>query len=101
MNIPISFWKTTDGQYSEKSWDQPVYSNEPNTAPESADYMTIRKEFEDSSGNPVDVTQEQATAIASYLKFKGDVRESKSGNSWRVYKTKISNSFDISILTAK
>ena len=101
MNIPISFWKTTDGQYSEKSWDQPVYSNEPNTAPESADYMTIRKEFEDAKGDAVNVTEDQATAIAKYLQFKGDVRESKSGNSWRVYKSRISNSFDLAILTAK
>jgi len=101
MNIPISFWKSTEGQYSDNSWDKPMYSSEPNTAPESADYLTIRKEFDDAKGNNVEVSQDQATAIAKYLQFKGDVRESNSGNSWRVYKTRISNTFNLAVLGAK
>ena len=96
--IPISYWKTTDGQYSEKSWDKPLYASEPNTAPESCDYFTIRKEYEDEANQKHEVTEEMATAIASYLEFKGEVRESQSELSWRVYKTQISNTFDLSAI---
>ena len=98
--IPISYWKTTDGEYSEKSLDQPLYASEPNTAPESCDYFTIRKEYDDDAGQKHEVTQEMATVIANYLEFKGDVRESQTGQSWRVYKTKISNTFDLSAIPA-
>ena len=98
--IPISYWETTDGQYSEKSWVKPLYASEPNTAPESCDYFTIRKEYEDDAGQKHEVTQEMATVIANYLEFKGDVRESQSGQSWRVYKNQISNTFDLSVIPA-
>ena len=97
--IPISYWQTTDGQYSDKSWDKPLYSKEPSTAPESCDYLTIRKEYEDAEGQTHKVTEDTAVAIASYLEFKGDVRDSQSGESWRVYKDRISNTFDLSVLT--
>lgn len=97
--IPINYWKSTEGQYSENSWDKPLYTNEPNSAPEDCDYFTIRKSFE-NDGDVVQVTEKQATAIRDYLQFKGDVRESKSGNSWRVYKNRISNTFDLSAITA-
>ena len=50
MNIPINFWKSTEGQFSENSFDQPLYSSQPNTAPEECDYFSIRKVFEDKSG---------------------------------------------------
>ena len=98
--IPISYWKTTDGEYSEKSWDKPLYANEPNTAPESCEYFTIRIEYDDNAGQKHEVTQEMATVIANYLEFKGDVRESQSGQSWRVYKNQISNTFDLSAIPA-
>ena len=62
--IPISYWKSVEGQYSEKSWDKPLYTNEPNSAPTDCDYFT----------------------------------ESQSGNSWRVYKNRISNTFDLSAI---
>ena len=96
--IPINYWQTTDGQYSDKSWDKPLYSSEANTAPESCDYFTIRKEYEDDDSQKHEVTLEMATAIASYLEFKGDVRESQSELSWRVYKNQISNTFDLSAI---
>ena len=96
--IPISYWETTDGEYSEKSWDKPLYANEPNTAPESCDYFTIRKEYDDDAGQKQEVTLEQATVIANYLEFKGEVRESNSTQSWRVYKNQISNTFDLSAI---
>ena len=95
--IPISYWETTDGEYSEKSWDKPLYAVELNTAPETCDYFTIRKEY-DNSGTAVEVTEDMATIIANHLEFKGDVRESKSGQSWRVYKNPLSNTFDLSAL---
>ena len=98
--IPISYWKTTDGEYSEKSWDKPLYANEPNTAPESCDYFTIRKEYEDEEGQKHEVTLEVAIVIANYLEFQGDVRESNSTQSWRVYKNKLSNTFDLSAIPA-
>jgi hypothetical protein len=98
--IPISYWETTDGQYSEKSWDKPLYASEPNTAPESCDYFTIRKEYDDDAGQKHKVTEEMATVIANYLEFKGDVRESNSAQSWRVYKNQISNTFDLSVIPA-
>ena len=85
MNIPIKYWKVTEGQYSDNSFDKPLYTNETNSAPEDCDYFTIAK---------------TATAIANHLQFKGDVRESKSGKSWRVYKNRISNSFDLSAITS-
>ena len=97
--IPISYWQTTDGQYSDKSWDKTLYSKEPSTAPESCDYITIRKEYDDNAGQKHEVTLEMATVIANYLEFKGDVRDSQSGESWRVYKDRISNTFDLSVLT--
>ena len=97
--IPINYWKTTDGEYSEKSWDQPLYSSEPNIAPDNCDYFTIRKEYEDNTGQKHEVTSEVATVIANYLEFKGDVRESQSGQSWRVYKNQISNTFDLSAIS--
>ena len=96
--IPISYWETTDGEYSEKSWDKPLYATELNTAPESCDYFTIRKEYEDDAGQEHKVTLEVATVIANYLEFKGDVRDSQSGQSWRVYKNQLSNSFDLSAI---
>ena len=96
--IPINYWQTTDGQYSDKSWDKPLYSSEPNTAPESCDYLTIRKEYEAADGQIHKVAEDTATAIANYLEFKGDVRESQSRESWRVYKNKISNTFDLSVI---
>ena len=98
--IPISYWETTDGQYSDKSWDKPLYASEPNTAPESCDYFTIRKEYDDDAGQKHKVTEEMATVIANYLEFKGDVRESNSAQSWRVYKNQISNTFDLSAIPA-
>ena len=98
--IPISYWETTDGEYSEKSWDKPLYASEPNTAPESCDYFTIRKEYEDDTGQEHKVTLEMATVIANHLEFKGDVRESQSGQSWRVYKNVLSNTFDLSAIPA-
>tara|TARA_Y100000310_G_scaffold26490_1_gene25287 strand:+ start:449 stop:748 length:300 start_codon:yes stop_codon:yes gene_type:complete len=98
--IPINYWQSTEGEYSERSWDKPLYSSEQNTAPESCDYFTIRKEFEDKEGTKHQVTQDQATVIANYLEFKGEVRESQTGQSWRVYKKQISNSFDLSAIPA-
>ena len=95
--IPISYWKTTDGEYSEKSWDKPLYASEPNSAPDECDYFTIRKEY-DNGGTTAEVTEDMATIIANHLEFKGDVRESKSGQSWRVYKNPLSNTFDLSAL---
>ena len=66
---------------------------------EDCDYFTIAKEFEvDDKSHTVD--EKTATAIANHLQFKGDVRESKSGKSWRVYKNRISNSFDLSAITS-
>ena len=47
--IPISYWKSVEGQYSEKSWDKPLYTNEPNTAPTDCDYFTVRKTYENDS----------------------------------------------------
>ena len=41
-----------------------------------------------------------ATVIANYLEFKGDVRDSQSGQSFRVYKNKLSNTFDLSAIPA-
>ena len=98
--IPINYWQTTDGEYSDKSWDKPLYSTEQNSAPESCDYFTIRKEYEDDMGQKHKVTFEQATVIANYLQFRGDVRESNSTQSWRVYKNKLSNTFDLSAIPA-
>ena len=95
--IHISYWKTTDGQYSENSWDKPLYASEPNSAPDECDYFTIRKEY-DNNGTTAEVTEDMATMIAGHLEFKGDVRESRSGNSWRVYKNKLSNTFDLSAI---
>ena len=54
--IPINYWQTTDGQYSDKSWDKPLYSSEANSAPESCDYFTIRKEYEDDDSQKHEVT---------------------------------------------
>tara|TARA_Y100000593_G_C4224996_1_gene293925 strand:- start:599 stop:910 length:312 start_codon:yes stop_codon:yes gene_type:complete len=99
MNIPIKYWQATEGQYSENSFDKPLYTNETNSAPDNCDYFTIAKEFEvDDKSHTVD--EKTATAIANHLQFKGDVRESKSGKSWRVYKNRISNSFDLSAITS-
>ena len=96
--IPINYWQSTEGAYSENSWDKPLYTNTPNSAPENCDYFTVKKSFEDG-GKVVAVTEDQATSIRDYLQFKGDVRESLSKNSWRVYKNKISNTFDLSVIT--
>ena len=41
-----------------------------------------------------------ATVIANHLEFKGDVRESQTGQSWRVYKNVLSNTFDLSAIPA-
>ena len=97
--IPINFWKSTEGQYSEKSWDKPCYSSEPNTAPDESDYFTIRKEFSSPDGDTVSVSKKQVTLIRDYLLFKGDVRESTSGESWRVFRNNITNTFDMSAIT--
>jgi len=97
--IPINYWQTTDGEYSERSWDKPLYSTEPNSAPDDCDYFTIRKEYEDGSGQSQEVTLEMATVIANHLEFKGDVRESQSTKSWRVYKAQLSNTFDLSAIS--
>ena len=97
--IPINYWKSVEGQYSDKSWDKPLYASEPNTAPEDCDYFTVSKTFE-SEGKEVAVTEDQVAMIKDYLQFKGDVRESRSGNSWRVYKNRISNTFDLSAITS-
>tara|TARA_R100000664_G_C2751448_1_gene138748 strand:+ start:2085 stop:2387 length:303 start_codon:yes stop_codon:yes gene_type:complete len=99
--IPISYWKTTEGQFSDKSWDKPLYSSEPNSAPTDCDYFTIRKTFEDSDGNTQEISEQKAQAIANHLQFRGDVRESKSGESWRVYRNKLNNTFDLSVLSSK
>ena len=96
--IPINYWQATDGQYSDKSWDKPLYSTEPNASPNETDYFTIRKEYEDDTGQEHKVTLDMATVIANHLEFKGDVRESQSGQSWRVYKNQLSNSFDLSAI---
>ena len=40
-----------------------------------------------------------ATAVANHLEFKGEMRESKSGKSWRCYKNQINNTFDLSAIT--
>ena len=97
MNIPIKYWKSTEGQYSDNSFDKPLFTNETNSAPEDCDYFTITKEF-DVNDKPHTIDEKTATAIANHLQFKGDVRESKSGKSWRVYKNRISNSFDLSAI---
>ena len=99
MNIPINFWKSTEGQFSENSFDQPLYSSQPNTAPEECDYFSIRKVFEDKSGKEHTIDEKTATAIANHLEFKGEIRESKSGKSWRCYKNQINNTFDLSAIT--
>ena len=80
MNIPINFWKSTEGQFSENSFDQPLYSSQPNTAPEECDYFSIRKVFEDKSGAEHTIDEKTATAVANHLEFKGEIRESKSGS---------------------
>ena len=98
--IPISYWKSVEGQYSDNSWDKPLYTNEPNTAPTDCDYFTVRKTYENDSKS-YEVSEAEATAIRDYLQFKGDVRDSQSGNSWRVYKNRISNTFDLSAIPTK
>ena len=45
MNIPIKYWKSTEGQYSDNSFDKPLFTNETNSAPDTCDYFTIAKEF--------------------------------------------------------
>ena len=99
MKLSINYWKSVEGQYSDNSFDKPLYTNETNQAPDECDYFTIRKSFEDESGVEHTVDEKTANAIANHLQFKGDVRESKSGKSWRCYRNNISNSFDLSAIT--
>ena len=101
MNIPIRYWQSTEGQYSENTFDKPLYSSEPNTAPENTDYFTIKKEFEDAKGQVHSLEEDQVSKIADYLEFRGQVRESRSGESWRVYKNQLNNSFDLSAIGIK
>ena len=91
MKLSINYWKSVEGQYSDNSFDKPLYTNESNQAPDECDYFTIRKSFEDESGVEHAVDEKTANAIANHLQFKGDVRESRSGKPWRCYKNNISN----------
>ena len=60
--------------------------------------LITTKEF-DVNDKSHTVDEKTATAVANHLQFKGDVRESKSGKSWRCYRNNISNSFDLSAIT--
>ena len=83
MKLSINYWKSVEGQYSDNSFDKPLYTNESNQAPDECDYFTIRKSFEDESGVEHTVDEKTANAIANHLQFKGDVRDSKRGKYWR------------------
>ena len=98
MKIPLRYWQSTEGQYSENTYDKPLYSSEPNTAPEGTDYFTIKKEFEDEKGKSHSIAEDKVAQIADYLEFRGQVRESRSQESWRVYKNQLNNSFDLSAI---
>jgi|TARA_R100001530_G_scaffold132979_1_gene105873 hypothetical protein len=66
--------------------------SEPNKTAETADkadFFSIRKE---------DLDRDRVAQIATYLNYKGEVRESESGQSWLVFKSAGSQQFDLSCL---
>jgi len=54
-----------------------------------ADFFSIRK---------ADLDKDRVAQIATYLNYKGEVRESESGLSWLVFKSAGSQQFDLSCL---
>ena len=100
MKINMKYWQSTEGDYSEKTFDKPLYPTEPNSAPEGCDYFTIQKEQEiPNSTDVLKVSLEDTQRIAQHLQFKGDVRESRTGNSWKCYRNPLDSvTFDLSAI---